>query len=136
MRTIVKEKLVEVVDLLNNPETTVLDKELKEKLLKIVGLLESADDPVITEAKLEKVAELVGNAMVDPDIEIEYITSGFGAAGEPTVLVTYVLSDYNKPTRKIRLNDSSLQGTPEEIMDHITASITEFKSEIDSVQMG
>ncbi len=136
MRTIVKDKLNEVLALLNDPETTVMDKELKEKLLKIIGLLDSADDAVVTEAKLEKVAELVSNAMVDPDIEVEYITSGFGMAGEPSILITYVLSEYNKPTRKIRLNDTALRDTPEEIVAHVTASIAEFKSEIDSVQMG
>lgn len=46
------------------------------------------------------------------------------------------MSEYDKPTRKIRLGNTILLSTVEDIVNQITASIEEFKSEIDSVEMG
>jgi len=100
-----------------------MDKELKEKLEKIVALVE--------------------NASVDPDIDVEYCvpevattTETCDVSNDPYILVTYVVSEYDKPTRKIRLGSTMLLSTVEEIANQVTASIEEFKSEIDSVQMG
>lgn len=102
---------------------TVMEKALKEKL----------DQLVI----------LVNNAMVDPDIDIEFCipevattSETCDVSGEPYILIKYVVSEYTQPTRKIRLTDKYLQNTPEEIANLITFSIEEFKGEIDSVEMG
>ena len=93
--------------------------------------------------KLEQVVALVNNAMVDPDIDIDYCIPGVETSlkdcdesGDPYILVTYVVGDYNKPTRKIHLGSTQLQSTAEEIANQVTFSIEEFKGEIDSVEMG
>ena len=93
--------------------------------------------------KLEKVVELVNNVMVNPDIEIEYCipevettAETCDVSGDPYILVTYVVSEYTKPTRKIRLKDTHLQNTAEKIANLVTFSIEQFKAEIDSVEMG
>ncbi|WP_151901058.1 hypothetical protein [Sulfurimonas hydrogeniphila] len=97
----------------------------------------------VTKEKLEKVVTLVNKAMVDPDIDIDYCIPGVettvkecDVSETPFVLVTYVLGDYNKHTRKIHLDATLLRETPEEIANRITFSIEEFKGEIDSVEMG
>ena len=96
-----------------------------------------------TKEKLEKVVELVNNAMVDPDIDIEYCIPEVATTaetcdvdGDPYILVKYVVSEYTQPTRKIRLGRTALLNTPEEIANQVTFSIEEFKGEIDSVEMG
>ncbi len=146
MQKEVKKKLEDVLALLNDPETTVLDKEIKEKLERIVTLLdnpgEAASDQEVKE-KLEKVVGLVNNVMVDPDIDIEYCipdvattTDSCDISGDPYIAVTYVVSEYTKPTRNIRLTDSYLRNSAEEIANLVTFSIEQFKTEIDSVEMG
>jgi len=144
----IKERLEEVVTLLNDPEETVMEDEIKVKLEKILALL---NDPKEIEGaridlhkRLDQVIELVNKTMVDPDIEIEYCVpdvettiSNCDIHADPYILVTYVIGDYNKPTRKIRLRDTALRrNTPESIANQVTFSIEEFKGEIDSVQMG
>ena len=142
----IKVKLEEIVNLLNDPDETVLEKELKEKLEKIVALLNNPEE-IATEQeikeKLEAVVNLVNNVMVDPDIDIEYCipnvattTESCDVSGDPYILVTYVVSEYTKPTRKIRLTDSYLKNTAKAIANLVTFSIEQFKSEIDSVEMG
>lgn len=93
--------------------------------------------------KLEAIVGLVNNVMVDPDIDIEYCipevattSESCDISGIPYILVTYVVSEHTRPTRKIRLRDSYLQNTPEEIANLVTFSIEQFKTEIDSVEMG
>lgn len=93
--------------------------------------------------KMEAIVGLVNNVMVDPDIDIEYcipevVTTSetCNVDGDPYILVTYVVSEYTKPTRKIRLTDTYLINTPEEIAKLVTFSIEQFKTEIDSVEMG
>ncbi|MDF1882540.1 hypothetical protein JHD49_01150 [Sulfurimonas sp. SAG-AH-194-C21] len=144
----IKVRLEEIVTLLNDTEETVMDKEIKEKLEKALMLL---NDPKEREgkredldARLSQVLGLVNNAMVDPDIEIEYCIPDVDSTAsscdihiDPYILVTYVIGDYNKPTRKIRLRDTALRrNTPESIANQVNFSIMEFKGEIDSVQMG
>ena len=89
--------------------------------------------------KLEKVVELVNNAMVDPDIDIEYCipevettSDSCDVSGDPYILVKYVLSEYNVKTRKIRLGRTALLNSVEDISNMTTSSIEEFKSEIDA----
>jgi len=93
--------------------------------------------------KLDKVVLLINNMMTDPDIDIEYCipeiattTDSCDVNGDPYILVKYVISEYNKPTRKIRLGKTYLDYTAEKIADLVTFSVEQFKSEIDSVQMG
>ena len=93
--------------------------------------------------KLDQVVLLINNMMVDPDIDIEYCipeiattTDSCDVAGDPYILVKYVISEYNTPTRKIRLGKTYLGYTAEKIADLVTFSIEQFKSEIDSVEMG
>ena len=137
MKKEIKARLEDIVALLNDPEEVVMEKEIKEKLEKIMVLLNNPEEAVAekeSEDKLEKVVTLVSSAMVDPDIDIEYCASG--TLDDPYVLVTYIVSEYTKPTRKIRLGKAVLQGTPEKIANQVTFSIEEFKGEIDSVEMG
>lgn len=103
--------------------------------------------------KLEEVVALVNNVMADPDIDIEYcipevattsdscdIPSGSkepgDLSGDPYILVKYVVSEYTVPERKIRLGRTYLPYSAEKIADMVTFSIEQFKTEIDSVEMG
>lgn len=93
--------------------------------------------------KMEAIVGLVNNVMVDPDIDIEYCipevattTDTCNVSGDPYILVTYVVGEHTRPTRKIRLTDTYLKNTPEEVANLVTFSIEQFKTEIDSVEMG
>jgi hypothetical protein len=93
--------------------------------------------------KMEAIVGLVNNVMVDSDIDVEYCipevattSETCDVSGDPYIEVTYVVSEYTKPTRKIRLTDTYLKNTPEEIANLVTFSIEQFKTEIDSVEMG
>lgn len=93
--------------------------------------------------KLEKIVELVDNVLADPDIDLEYCipevattSDSCDVSGVPYIVVRYVVSEYTKPTRTIRLTDKYLNNTPEEIANLVTFSIEQFKTEIDSVEMG
>lgn len=93
--------------------------------------------------KLEAIVILVNDVMVDPDIDVEFCipevattSDTCDVSGVPYILVKYVVSEYTQPTRKIRLTDKYLQNTPEEIANLVTFSIEQFKTEIDSVEMG
>ena len=146
MRKEIKAKLEEIVALLNDPEETVLDKEIKEKLEKMVALLNRPEEIATeqeTKEKLEAIVGLVNNVMVDPDIDIEYCipdvattTDSCDISGDPYILVTYAVSEYTRPTRKIRLTDTYLRNTAKAIANLVTFSIEQFKTEIDSVEMG
>ncbi len=127
-----KEKLEGIVALLNDPEVIVTEKEIREKLEKLLAFMNNPEKNQ-TKEKLDKIVLLVDKAMVDPDIDIEYCTP---ESEDPYILVTYIVGEYNKPTRKIRLGTTALQNTPEEIANQVTFSIEEFKGEIDSVEMG
>ncbi len=95
-----------------------------------------------TKVKLEKVVELVNNAMVDPDIEIEYCipevettSDTCDVSGDPYILVKYEVSQSSVKTRKIRLGKTALRNSAEEIANQTTFSIEEFKSEIEAGQI-
>jgi len=148
MQKEIKEKLEELVELLNDPEEVVIEKEVKEKLELVLSLLknpeETAKDKIELKKKLEKVFVLVNKARVDPDIEIEYClpeleisAEACDVSGDPYIVVTYVVGEYDKRTRNIRLRDTALRrNSPEDLANQITFSIEEFKGEIDSVEMG
>ena len=93
--------------------------------------------------KLETIVERINTLMVDPDIDIEYCipevattSENCDISGDPYILVKYVVSEYTRPTRKIRLTPKYLNNTPSEIANLVTFSIEQFKTEIDSVEMG
>ena len=145
MRKEIKAKLEEIVALLNDPEETVLDKEIKEKLEKISALLSNPEDIATEQETKEKLEAIVAlnSVMVDPEIDIEYCIPDVATtsdtcdvSGDPYILVTYVVSEYTKPTRKIRLTPTYLNNTAKAIANLVTFSIEQFKTEIDSVEMG
>jgi len=96
-----------------------------------------------TQEKLTKVVSLVNDLMVDPDIDIDYCIPGIEVtlkdcddhSGDPYILLTYVVSEYTKPTRTIHLGSTALLSTAEEIANQVTFAVEEFKGDIDSVEM-
>lgn len=91
--------------------------------------------------KFEKIVDLVNNTMVDPDIEIEYCipevattSQSCDVSGIPYISVKY--NENNYVERKIRLTDSYMKHSPEEIANLVTFSIEQFKLEIDGTQLG
>ena len=93
--------------------------------------------------KMENIVALVDNLMVDPEIDIEYCipevavtTKTCDLSKDPYILVTYVVSEYTRPTRRIRLTNKYTNNEAEVIANLITFSIEQFKMEIDSVEMG
>lgn len=135
----IKERLDELVALMNDAETTVIEKEVEEKLEKILALVKNPEGIVAARAelkeKLDKVVALVSNASVDPDIEVQYCPAD--GSEEPYIEVKYIVSEYTQPTRNIHLRSTTLRrNTPEEFANQITFAIEEFKGEIDSVEMG
>lgn len=90
--------------------------------------------------KLEKIVELVNNVMVDPDIDLEYCipevsttTDSCDVSGDPYILVKYSEDKYI--TKKIKLTQTYLNNTPEEVANLVTFAIEQFKGDIDSVHM-
>jgi len=91
--------------------------------------------------KLEKVVQHVNNAMVDPDIDIEYcipevemtVANGDGSTN-PYIIVKYSEDQYVE--RKIGLSGNDLQKSAEDIANLVTFSIEQFKEEIDSLKYG
>ena len=93
--------------------------------------------------KLQEIVTLVNKAMVDPDIDIDYCIPGVettlkncDGSGDPYILLTYVVSEYTRPTRIIHLGSTILKNSAQEVANQVTFSIEEFKGEIDSVEMG
>ena len=93
--------------------------------------------------KMEKIVSLVSNLMVDPEIDIEYCipevevtTQTCDLSKDPYILVTYVVSEYTRPTQKIRLTTKYTNNEAEVIANLVTFSIEQFKMQIDSVEMG
>lgn len=97
----------------------------------------------ILKEKLEEVVSIVDRAMTNPDIDIEYCIPEVSTTmdncdvnGDPYILVTYDVSQYRKPTRKIRLNGTYLPYDAQKISDLVTFSIIQFMAEIDSSEIG
>jgi hypothetical protein len=91
--------------------------------------------------KLETVIELVDNAMVDPDIDIEYCipevattTDSCDVSGDPYILVKY--SEDNTVERKVPLRAQYLEKEADDIANLVTFSIEQFKEEVDSLKHG
>jgi len=138
MKKEIKERLENLVNLLNDPDAIVVEKELREKLVVILELLDHPEDitkeKMNIKDKLETVLKLVHSTRVDPDIEVEY---HIPKSEDPYILVKYIPGERDERRRKIRLRDSAIRmNTPEDLTKQITFSIKEFKGEIDSVEMG
>jgi hypothetical protein len=93
--------------------------------------------------KLRQIAKLVHGIAVDSEINVTCCMPGVtmtsqtcNTSEEPYVMIEYVVDKYTKPTRKIHMTRGYLNHDPRVIADLITYSIQQFKTEIDSVQMG
>lgn len=93
--------------------------------------------------KLEKVVELVKNAMVDPDIDIEYCipevattSDQCDVSGDPYIVVKYITEEHDVHERKIKLRKNYLEKTAEDLANLVTFYIEQFMEEIDSVEYG
>ena len=91
--------------------------------------------------KLETVVGLVDNAMVDPDIDIEYCipdvattTDSCDVSGDPYILVKY--SENEDLERKVRIREQYMEKTADDIANLVTFSIEQFKEEVDSLKHG
>lgn len=92
--------------------------------------------------KLEDIVVLVNDAVVDPDIDLQYCIPEVAAtsdacdvSGNPYILLTYTECD-TQPTRKVSLGKTALQSSSEELAKHVIWSMEAFKDETDSFQMG
>ena len=143
----IKEKLAEIVELLNDSDETVMEKEVKEKVEKILALLNEPKGIVMEKEKLkEKMEEIIGlvnNTMIDLDVEVEYCipevestSETCDVSGNPHILLTYTVDEYNTRTRKVSLGNTALQSTPEDLAKHVVLAIAEFKDEMDDIKMG
>ena len=92
---------------------------------------------------IENIVSLVEHVRVDPEIDVEYCipevavtTDTCDLSKDPYILVTYFVSEYTRPTRKIRLTKKYTNIDTKVIANLVTFSIEQFKMEIDSVEMG
>ena len=135
MKKEINAKLVELVELLNDPDEVVLDKEVKEKLENIIGLLDHPEDVVAAKKalneKMETIKKMVNDTMIDLDVDVEYCMEG-----NPHILLSYPEDQYTVRTRKVSLGHTAMQSTPEDFTKHVLLAIEEFKDEIDDVKMG
>ncbi len=142
MEKICEEKLEEIVVLLNDPDETVMIEEVKEKLEKIVALMKNPEKIEIekkeSKEKLEKVVALVNNAMVNPDIEIEYCIPEATASksGDPYIHLKYMANGTHIMKQNIPIKRQYLTKTPEDIANLVTFYIEQFIEQIDSVEHG
>jgi len=91
--------------------------------------------------KLEKVVQHLNNAMVDPDIDIEYcfpeveMTVANGDENSsPYIVVKYTEDQYLE--RKVNLSKNDLEKSAEDIANFVTFFIEQFKEEVDSLKYG
>ena len=143
MRKEIKDKLDEVVALVNNPDEVVLDNEVKAKLEKIIGLLVNPNEVSAEEEalknKMVEIKGLVDNAMIDLEVDVDYCIPGSKAYDEgctPHILLTYAENEYTTRTRKISLGKTALHSSNEDFTKHVILAIEEFKDEVDDIKMG
>lgn len=147
MELVCKEKLEEVIILLNDPDETVMVKEIKEKLEKILALMNNPEKIKMEEKenkeKLEKVVVLVNNAMVNPDVELEYCipeaattTEPYGVSRDPYIHLKYMSNGTHVMKQNVRIGPQYLTKTPEDIANLVTFHLEQFIEEIDSIEYG
>jgi len=139
MRTEIKNKLDEVVALVNNTDEVVLDNEVKAKLEKIIGLLDDPQEVTAEKealnAKIEEIKVLINDAMIDLDVDVEYCVPGADGY-DPHILLTYAEDEYTTKTRKVSLGNTALHSSNEDFTKHVLMAIEEFKEEVDDIKMG
>jgi hypothetical protein len=91
--------------------------------------------------KLENVVELINNAMVDPDLDIEYCIPEVATTAESCDVSgdPYIMVKYNEDTmveRKFRINKKYMEMTGQDLANYVTFSIEQFKEEVDSLKYG
>lgn len=91
--------------------------------------------------KLETVVELVENMMVDPDLDVEYCIPGVETTSDscdvnadPYIVVTYIVTEQTRPTRRFNLTEKYLVMSAQEMANLMTFAIEQFKAEIDTVE--
>ena len=138
METLCKEKLEGIVDLLNDPDETVMIKEVKEKLEKILALMNNPEKVEMEKKesgeKLEEVIALVNNTMANPDVEVEYCIPD--TSEDPYVHLKYMAGGTHVMEQNIPIKNQYLEKTPEDISNLVTFYIEQFIEQIDSVEHG
>ena len=147
MERVCKEKVEEMVMLLNDPDETVLIKEVKEKLEHLLALMNNPEKTEMEEKankeKLEKVVELVNHTMANPDIELEYCvpeaattTEPYGVSRDPYIHLKYISNGTHIMKQNVRIGPQYLTKTPEDIANLVTFHMEQFIEEIDSTEYG
>ncbi|PHR56556.1 MAG: hypothetical protein COA44_08080 [Arcobacter sp.] len=147
MQKEIKERLEEIVELLNDPDEVVLEKEVKEKMKKVLLLLEDPEEiskeKKEYKEKMEKIVELVNKAIIDIDVDVDFCipnvvatTDKCDLSGEAYILLTYPEDEYTTRTKKVSLSITALQSTPSDLTKHVVLAIEEFKDEMDDIQFG
>jgi len=143
MKREIKERLEEIVALLNDPDEVVLDNEVRAKLDKIIGLLGHPEEVVAErkalQNKMKEIKELVNNAMIDLEVDVDYCIPGsecYDEGSTPHILLSYAEDEYTTRTRKVSMGNTAMQSTPEDFTKHVILAIEEFKDEIDDIKMG
>ena len=140
MKKEIKQKLEGIVDLLNDPDATVMENEVIDKLETIVKLLKEPkgiemEKEKLTE-KLEAVLELVNNVMVNPDIELEYYIPEALTTSDPYIQLKYAANGTHIMEQKLPLKSRHLNKTAEDVANLVTFYIEQFIEQIDSVEHG
>ena len=144
MRAEIKERLEEVVRLLNDSEAVVEDKEVKVKLEKVLALLENPEKLETKKqelkARMQEIVKLVNDAMIDLEVDVDYVIPDLDAGNDDIskahILLTYNEDEYTTRTRKVSLGKTALQSSPQDLTKHILQSIENFKEEADDIRMG
>lgn len=147
MKTEIKERLEEVVALLNDTDEVVLDKEVKEKLEKVLSLLDDPEKLALEKrelkSRMEEIVKLVNDAMIDLEVEVDYCipdiltdSASSDITNKAHILLTYSEDKYTTRTRKVSLGKTALQSSPADLTQHILQAIESFKEEADDIRMG
>jgi hypothetical protein len=133
MKQEIKSKLEAVVELLNNPDTTIMDNELIEKLEHVIELVKAPSQSQKTKALLQEVEQLIDNVMVNPDIELEYHITD---SNEAYIDLKYIASGTHVMKQKLPIKDHYLTKSPQDLANLLTFYIEQFIEQIDSVESG
>ena len=138
MEQVIKDKLVGVVELLNDPDTTVMDTEVIEKLEKIIAQLKDQKGSILgndkLNEKLETTIDLINNVMANPDVDVEYCVPDAG--GDPYIHLKYMAGGTHVMNQNIPLKRNYLEKTPQDLANLVTFYIERFIEQIDSVESG
>jgi len=138
MEQVIKDKLAGVVELLNDPDTTVMDTEVIEKLEKIIAQLKDQKGSTLgndkLNEKLETTIDLINNVMANPDVDVEYCVPDAG--GDPYIHLKYMAGGTHVMNQNIPLKRNYLEKTPQDLANLVTFYIERFIEQIDSVESG